>query len=75
MNQTMENKDRSGIFTTAEAVYESMGISRSVYLYGESVLNGLKDRFLSIDERAERNQLKVIKAMQDARIDNECFNA
>lgn len=75
MNQTMENKDRSGIFTTAEAVYESMGISRSVYLYGESVLDGLKDRFLSIDERAERNQLKVIKAMQDARIDNECFNA
>ncbi|MCD7716549.1 MAG: methionine gamma-lyase family protein [Lachnospiraceae bacterium] len=54
-------------------MYESLGISREVYEYSEEVLNGLKDRFQRIDETAEYNQLKVIKAMQDARVSAECF--
>jgi len=33
----------------------------------------LKERFKEIDERAEFNQMKVIKAMQDNRVSAECF--
>ncbi len=54
-------------------MYESLGISREVYDYSERILNGLNDRFQRIDETAEYNQLKVIKAMQDARVSAECF--
>ncbi len=54
-------------------MYESLGISRDVYKYSEEILNGLKDRFEKIDEIAEYNQLKVVKAMQDARVSAECF--
>ncbi|MCD7763439.1 MAG: methionine gamma-lyase family protein [Lachnospiraceae bacterium] len=54
-------------------MYESLGISREVYEYSEKILSGLKDRFQTIDETAEYNQLKVIKAMQDARVSAECF--
>lgn len=45
-------------------LYEQMGISKEVYELGEEVLKGLEDRFKQIDETAEYNQLKVIKAMQ-----------
>ncbi|MCC8049423.1 MAG: methionine gamma-lyase family protein [Clostridiales bacterium] len=54
-------------------MYESLGISREVYEYSEKILNGLNDRFQKIDETSEYNQLKVIKAMQDARVSAECF--
>ncbi|MCC8046148.1 MAG: methionine gamma-lyase family protein [Clostridiales bacterium] len=54
-------------------IYESMGISREVADFSEEILEGLKSRFEKIDERAEYNQLKVIKAMQDARVSAECF--
>lgn len=55
--------------------YHAFGISDDVLSFGEEVLNGLHDRFEKIDDRAETNQLKVIHAMQEARIDAECFNA
>ncbi len=54
-------------------MYESLGISREVYEYSEKILNGLQERFQKIDETAEYNQLKVIRAMQDARVSAECF--
>ncbi|MCD8016161.1 MAG: methionine gamma-lyase family protein [Lachnospiraceae bacterium] len=54
-------------------MYESLGISREVYEYSEKILSGLEERFQRIDEIAEYNQLKVIKAMQDARVSAECF--
>ena len=56
-------------------LYESLGISKEVYEYGESILEALKERFAAIDETAEYNQLKVIAAMQKSHVSAECFNA
>lgn len=56
-------------------LYESLGISKEVYEYGEGILEALKERFTAIDETAEYNQLKVIAAMQKAHVSAECFNA
>lgn len=39
-----------------------------VFEYGERILKGLKGRFECIDEIAEYNQQKVLKAMQDAHV-------
>ena len=39
-------------------LYESLGISKEVYEYGEGILEALKVRFAAIDETAEYNQLK-----------------
>lgn len=50
-----------------------MGISDVVYEYGEAVTEGLKDRFAQIDEVAEYNQLKVLKAMQDNQVSEACL--
>lgn len=55
-------------------LYESLGISKEVYEYGEGILEALKERFAAIDETAEYNQLKVIAAMQKAHVSAECFN-
>lgn len=56
-------------------LYESLGISQRVVAYSEEILKKLEERFRKIDETAEYNQLKVIKAMQDARVSAECFQA
>ena len=56
-------------------LYESLGISKEVYEYGEGILEALRERFAAIDETAEYNQLKVIAAMQKAHVSAECFNA
>ena len=56
-------------------LYESMGISRRVYAYGEEALEQLKDRFDAIDQIAEYNQAKVIAAMQKNRVSAACFAA
>ena len=58
-----------------EKLYESLGISRPVADFAGQILARLEDRFRAIDEVAEYNQLKVIKAMQDARVSAECFNS
>ncbi len=52
-----------------------MGISEEVLNFGSKVLSDLDERFRKIDETVEYNQLKVIKAMQDAKVDAECFNS
>ncbi len=56
-----------------EHMYEALGISRPVRDFADEILNGLEERFRGIDETAEYNQLKVIKAMQEARVSAECF--
>lgn len=56
-----------------KALYASMGISEKVYRYGEKTLTDLKERFERIDQTAEYNQLKVIKAMQDCRVSEACL--
>ena len=43
--------------------------------YCEDVLSGLKDRFAEFDKKAEYNQLKVIKAMQDEKVSDIQFAA
>lgn len=55
-------------------MYEQMGISQKAAAFGDTICNSLKERFEAIDETAEYNQLKVIRAMQDARVDAACMN-
>lgn len=45
-----------------------MGISEKVYDFSEEILEGLKERFETIDENAEYNQMKVVAAMQKNRV-------
>ena len=54
-------------------IYSEMGIDDKVYNLGESILEGLSDRFKEIDRVAEINQLKVVKAMQEARASKSCL--
>ncbi|MCR5283393.1 MAG: methionine gamma-lyase family protein [Lachnospiraceae bacterium] len=54
-------------------MYRTMGIDEDVLAFGEEVLEGLKDRWKAIDETAEFNQLKVIAAMQKARVSEACL--
>jgi len=56
-------------------MYASLGISPEVYEFGETVLRDLEDRFRDIDAVAEYNQGKVIKAMQENRVNATCFAA
>lgn len=55
--------------------YKEFGITENVFKYCENVLDSLEERFKAIDKTAEYNQLKVLKAMQDARVSVECFNS
>ena len=54
-------------------MYKSLGISESAYDYGTEILAGLKARFEQIDEVAEYNQLKVVKAMQECQVSEACL--
>ena len=56
-------------------MYQTLGISGSVLNFASSVETGLKPRFEAIDARAEYNQLKVLKAMQDNRVSDIHFAA
>ena len=55
--------------------YRAMGISPTVYEYGEKALERLRDRFAQIDRVSEYNQAKVIAAMQKNRVSAACFAA
>lgn len=55
--------------------YKEFCISPKVYKYCEGILDDLEERFKAIDKMAEYNQLKVLKAMQDAKVSVECFNS
>ena len=63
----MENKE-------TRSMYEQLGISAEVWAYGQKTEESLKERFRQFDETAEYNQLKVIKAMQENRVSEGCFN-
>lgn len=56
-------------------MYGQVGISDKVLKFAKDVEESLKDRFAEIDETAEYNQIKVIKAMQDARVSDVHFAA
>lgn len=55
-------------------MYESLGIRRSVLDFGLKIEEELKERFDAIDQVAEYNQLKVIRAMQENRVNAGCFH-
>lgn len=55
--------------------YESLGICKEVYAFGAKIEEQLQPRFDAMDKTAEFNQLKVLKAMQKARVSAECFQA
>ncbi|MBQ6733311.1 MAG: methionine gamma-lyase family protein [Lachnospiraceae bacterium] len=58
--------DRAGM-------YAAFGIDSAVLSLGDGVLESLQERFRQIDERAEFNSLKVIRAMQEARVSEGCL--
>ena len=55
--------------------YQEMGISTEVFDYCEKICKSLEDRFKRVDEIAEINQLKVLKAMQKNKVSDIHFAA
>lgn len=53
--------------------YRQFGISEAVYGFGKEILASLQERFTQIDQTAEYNQLKVIRAMQTANVSEACL--
>ena len=62
------------LYKETEALYKEMGLDEKVLNYGLTIEEDLKERFVEIDKMAELNQLKVIHAMQEARVSSECFH-
>lgn len=54
-------------------MYKQLGISEKVLKFARETEAALKERFEEIDGVAEYNQLKVIKAMQEARVSDIHF--
>ena len=50
------------------AALKDLGISEEVLAFADPILDSLKDRFASIDELADYNQLRIIRAFQEAHI-------
>ncbi len=55
-------------------MYKELGVSEAVNEYVAKIAEGLKYRFEKIDEIAEYNQLKVIRAMQENKVNEACFH-
>ena len=53
--------------------YKNFGISKKVLTFCNKILEELQDRFKDYDEIKEYNQLKVINAMQEARLSEAHF--
>ena len=60
--------------STLQSMYEKMGIKKEIYEYAQIALKGLQPRFEKLDEIAEYNQLKVLRAMQENHVGAEHFN-
>lgn len=58
-----------------DEMYLSLGVSDKVLAFGEAVLEELKPRFAEIEQIAELNQVKVIAAMQENRVNATHFAA
>lgn len=61
--------------TEIKSIYETLGIRKEIYEFGKQMEDSLKKIFQSIDETAEFNQLKVIKAMQKHKVSDIHFAA
>lgn len=55
-------------------MYKKMNIGNEVINYCERIENELKERFSEIDSVAEYNQIKVLNAMQECRVNESCFH-
>lgn len=53
---------------TLRALYQQMGLSLAVIDLGERTGEKLSERFRRIDRRAEYNQMKVLQAMRECRV-------
>lgn len=73
MNTGENQPKREDMWEMRYRPYQSMGISRAVYDFGERILAQLTERFAEIDAVSEYNQLKVLKAMQEARVSEACL--
>ncbi len=58
-----------------DAFYKDMGIEPKLISFGRKIEKDLQERFRHIDQTAEFNQLKVLKAMQDNRVSDIHFSA
>ena len=58
-----------------DTFYIEMGIDLKLIILGKKIEDKLNDRFSHIDQIAELNQLKVLKAMQDNRVSDIHFAA
>jgi len=56
-----------------EAMYQQLGISKEIYQLGQQMEDKLVARFAEFDRVAEYNQLKVLQAMQENRVNESCF--
>lgn len=56
-----------------KAMYEKIGISPEVCQFTDDILEDLRERFSVIDETAEYNQLKVLRAMQEHQVSEACL--
>ena len=56
-----------------QKAYEALGISEKVFQLGQKQEAELKDRFEEVDRVAQLNQLKVIRAMQKAKVSEACL--
>lgn len=61
------------ILDQLQAQYAGFGISSETLGFGNEILSLLTERFRQIDETAEYNQLKVIRAMQECHVSEACL--
>ena len=61
------------ISTDIGFIYRELGISDRLRELSDNLLGGLEGRFRTIDETVEYNQLKVLNAMQKARVSEACL--
>ena len=59
---------------TKELLRDFYGLSDSTLVFSNEVMNDIKPQFDKIKEIREYNQLKVLKAMQEARLSDNHFN-
>ncbi len=62
-------------YNEMDQMYQSLGISAQVLAFSAQIEKELAARFKEIDRRAEYNQLKVLKGMQENRVSDIHFAA
>lgn len=60
---------------TLKEMYNAAGIDEEVYSFCDEIQKELRGRFEQLDETAEYNQMKVIRAMENQRVSAGCFES